>query len=356
MEQRNVTHMHRQTELDILRFLALCSVIVVHLVGGSRNHHVPVYTPEWMILNCFYAIPTWEIPAFIMISGRFFLDEERTVTIRQLFGKHIKRLVIAFAAWTLVYQLYALIRSVLLGQEYLNIFGFIYECIVGEYHLWYIYMQIGLYLLTPLLRKIAEDKRLTQYYLILFFVFSFLESYGRNLPGIGGAISIILDKSEIHLVLGYAGYYLMGYYLYKHPVPSKHEILLYAVGGAMLAFSWVATTIYSRKIGEPNDWYITYLMPTHIIEAAAIFTFFIKRIGKLSFSEKTVRIFAKLTELSFGAYLVHALVQKIVLSTGLTPNTHPLLMVPVLTILILSISLLLSFLIRKIPVIGKRIT
>ena len=76
----------------------------------------------------------------------------------------------------------------------------------------------------------------------------------------------------------------------------------------------------------------------------------------MPFSAKTAEIFAKFTELSFGAYLVHVLVQKLVLSTGLTPNAHPIIMVPALTFLIFSVSLLLTFLIRKIPVIGKIIT
>ena len=246
MAQHKIANTRRQIEYDMLRCLALCAVIMVHVLGGGRNSLLSVHTREWLVLNCFYAVSTWEVPIFVMISGRFFLDEDRTVTIRQLFGKYIKRLIIAFIVWTLVYQLYALIRSILLGQGYLNVFGFIYECIVGEYHLWYIYMQIGLYLLTPFLRKIAEDKKLTQYYLVLFFVFSTLESYGRYLPGLGGAVSTILDKSEIHLVLGYAGYYLMGYYLYKYPVSSGCEKLLYAVGGMMLVFSCVSTTLYSR--------------------------------------------------------------------------------------------------------------
>lgn len=342
----------RQTEYDMLRCLALCAVIMVHVLGGGRNSLLSVHTREWLILNCFYAVSTWEVPIFIMISGRFFLDEERAVTIQKLFGKYIKRLVIAFVVWTLVYQLYALIRSVLLGQVYLNVFGFIYECIVGEYHLWYIYMQIGLYLLTPFLRKIAEDRKLTQYYLILFFLFSTLESYGRYLPGIGGAISTILDKSEIHFVLGYAGYYLMGYFLYKYPLSPKSEKMLYAVGGMMLVFSCVSTTLYAKAQGMYTDWFTGFLMPSTIIEAAAIYTFFVKRVSRMPFSTKTAEIFAKFTELSFGAYLVHVLVQKLVLSAGLTPNVHPIIMVPALTFLIFAVSLLLTFLIRKIPVIG----
>jgi surface polysaccharide O-acyltransferase-like enzyme len=329
---------------------------MTHILGRGRNALLSVHTSEWLILNCFYAPLTWCVPIYVMISGRFFLDEKRNLTLHQLFFKYIKRLILAFIVWTLVYQFYALAQCLYRGHTYLNIWGIIYESIIGEYHLWYIYMQIGLYLLTPLIKNLAESKQLTEYYLILFISFSFLESYGKHLPGIGGAITTILAKSEIHFVLGYAGYYLLGYYLYKYPLSVQWEKLLYIAGSLMLIFSCISTTLYSKHLGTDTSWFVEYLTPSTIIEAAALFTFFTKRVSKISFSEKTIRYFSKLTELSFGAYLVHALVQKVIFSTGLTPNDHPLIMVPLLTILVFIISIFITSLIRKIPKIGKIVT
>lgn len=309
-----------------------------------------------MIMNCLYSATTWEVPAFIMISGRFFLDEEHCVSLRDLLGKYVKRLVIALAVWSVIYQLFALIRSFLIGAKYLNFFGIIYECIVGEYHLWYIYMQIGLYLLTPFLRKIAENKRLSEYYLVLFLIFSILDSYGRALPGFGGAISTVLEKAEVHLVLGYAGYYLMGYYLHKYELPSKIEKLLYSAGVLMIIFSCVSTTVYSRYIGKPSDWFVQYLMPSTIIEAAAVYTLFVKRVSRIQFSKEVSNFFGRMTELSFGTYLIHALIQKFVLMTGITPITNPVIMVPALTLIIFLSSVGATSIIRRIPRIGELIT
>ena len=59
----------------------------------------------------------------------------------------------------------------------------------------------------------------------------------------------------------------------------------------------------------------------------------------------------------FGVYLVHALVIEMLNLFNITViSASPLVMVPMLTITVYLISLVLTWLIRKIPVVGKKIT
>ncbi len=67
-----------------------------------------------------------------MISGRFFLDPDREMPFSKIL-RSVERLVLAFVVWNVVY------------------------------HFWYLYMIVGLYLITPFLRRIAEDKQLSEY-------------------------------------------------------------------------------------------------------------------------------------------------------------------------------------------------
>lgn len=69
----------RETELDILRLLAILAVIAMHAGGNqylspnfNSNHH-----------SMFVASIVWCVPVFFMISGRFFLDPSRDVTIKK---------------------------------------------------------------------------------------------------------------------------------------------------------------------------------------------------------------------------------------------------------------------------------
>ena len=40
--------------------------------------------------------------------------------------------------------------------------------------MWFIYMIIGLYMITPFLKRIVADEKLTRYFLILSFIFALL--------------------------------------------------------------------------------------------------------------------------------------------------------------------------------------
>lgn len=345
----------RQTELDILRFLATLAVIMTHVCGGTVDT-TPVTTPTWMFLNACRAAVTWDVPVFIMISGRFFLDENRNISLRDIFGKYLKRLILAFVVWSAVYQAYYVIHSAVTGAGYLNIKGILSEWITGAYHLWYLYMLAGLYILTPFLRKIAQDKKLTEYFLILFVISQFVTNYAVAIPKVGEIVSAVLGKTYFHFTLGYGGYFLLGYYLHRYGVPDKWEKPLYVLGILLTVFSVVATTLHSQYEGAVNEWFSKYQMPNIIIESAALYTFFEKRVGKLQFSKQCRAFFARMTELGFGVYLIHALIIDLIGLTGLTVGILPVLTLPVLTVVVLVLSLILTKLIRSIPRVGKLIT
>lgn len=85
----------REIELDVLRILALLAVISVHCTGMGNTDAMPMSDPAKRVLVFFDSIVTWQIPVYVMISGRFFLDPDRTVTKERLL-KAIGRIVIAF--------------------------------------------------------------------------------------------------------------------------------------------------------------------------------------------------------------------------------------------------------------------
>ena len=78
---------------------------------------------------------TWQIPIFVMILGRFFLDPERMVTIKKV-KSAILRLCIAFVVWNVIYQLFYIITGL---NSSLNWKGIIVQSVQGPYHFWYIY-------------------------------------------------------------------------------------------------------------------------------------------------------------------------------------------------------------------------
>src|SRR5699024_727254 len=115
---------------------------------------------------------TWPVPVFVMISGRFFLDPQRKISIYKIFDKYLKRLIVAFAFWSAIYQVFYAVKNYAFGENTLiNLNGYIYEFFLGAYHMWYLYMLAGLYLLTPLIRKFTAEKKALIYAIVLTFLY-----------------------------------------------------------------------------------------------------------------------------------------------------------------------------------------
>ena len=342
----------RETELDILRIIALLAVILVH-VCGIEAKSLPATDKNWQMLILLRALVTWEVPVYVMISGRFFLDPERNVTFSKI-GKSMLRLITAFVLWNVVYQIYYLSSGAYAG---LNWKGMLSQVLIGPYHFWYLHMLIWLYAIVPFLRKIAVDRKLMEYFIVLFLLFQFLTEYGPRLPFIGATLSEILGKTYYHFTLGFSGYYILGYYLYKYGVPDKFEIPLYILGAVILACTAGANVVRSVAEGFEEEWYTQYMLPNVIVESMAVYTFFVKRVAKIRIPEKLVNRISVLSDYSFGVYLIHALTIEFFVRLGLTPTMiHPLVMVPVFTVLVYAASHIAVLGLRKVPVIGRKMT
>lgn len=342
----------RRTELDILRMLATIAVIVIHLCGSTVKS-LDVNTSVWALVNCVHSSASWSVPVFVMISGCLFLNSEKKLTLRDIYGKYIKHIAVCFVVWSAVFQLYYYFFT----NSELNLDGFLCELIIGPYPFWYLYMIIGLYMIVPFLRTFSVNKRLLQYFITLFILFSVITNYATNLPVIGDVVNTVLGKASFYFVLGFTGYYILGHYIMQYNFSLKWEIAIYFLGIVGVLISCIGTTLQSRQQGEYNEWFSKYLMPNVIFESMAVFTLFVKRISKIRFSEKTVKLFATLTQLGFGVYLIHALVIEGFNLHGIDILMYStVVMIPALTVMVYVISLVLTYLIRKVPFIGKRIT
>ena len=137
----------RVAYLDLLRVVSICFVVMIHTVYQSFNS-LPVEGWEWQTLNVYDSLSRWAVPIFVMISGALFLDRQKP--LREILKKNVLRLVTAYLFWLAVYSV--------INQIYYHDFdSTLTHIIKGHYHMWFILMIIGLYLVTPLLRKIVED-------------------------------------------------------------------------------------------------------------------------------------------------------------------------------------------------------
>jgi surface polysaccharide O-acyltransferase-like enzyme len=340
----------REIELDLLRIIAMFTVILVHCSAIVEQVRQPGIRTFYSILSTLY---TWEIPVFVMISGRFFLDPAREMPFAKI--KHaVLRIAASFLVWNVLYQGYFYFSG---SYSNLNWKGILTQALEGPFHFWFLFMIAGLYLITPFLRLIAKRKRLTEYFLLLFFFTELFSGYLVDLPLFGNGALAITEKGALHFVTGFSGCYLLGYYLHENTLSTRKEILLYCAAAVLMAGASIATMQKWYPTNADPEYFIKYLKPNIIIVAAAVYVFFTKRVSRHSFSAKGSRLIAFLSEHSFGIYLSHAFVISLLWNVELLSlRVFPVLVLPEFAFRVFLVSLAIAFVVRKIPKIGRLIT
>lgn len=146
----------REAFLDQLRAAATCAVVMLHTVTGVMDHtDMGLYPVEKKVFLIVLDLVCWCVPVFLLISGYLFLNQDRKLGMRRMITKYGRRIVLALFVFGVPYACLEQIvkercfRWDMPGKAF-------WMVLRGESwsHLWYLYLILILYLLTPLLKKI----------------------------------------------------------------------------------------------------------------------------------------------------------------------------------------------------------
>ncbi|MBQ8600345.1 MAG: acyltransferase family protein, partial [Clostridia bacterium] len=219
----------------------------------------------------------------------------------------------------------------------------------GEYHMWFLFLILGLYLLIPILRKLTASKKNTACFLLITGVLFFLIPRAVHLLALFGISvplqDIILSAMNINVVsFCYLFVFVLGHYLHQYDLSKVWRCVFYIVGMVGFAATVGLTLWHSRAIGSASGSFYTYMSLNVMAMAVALFVF-----GKYHFRNESLH-FRVVSRYSFGIYLSHVLFIDLLSPIGVTPWTLPLISVAVFCL-----SLGLSALLHRIPVLKKYI-
>ena len=339
----------RHNGLDLLRLLSLLGVIVIHLCSSAWND-LPVSSLDWQALNLYDGLFRFSVPCFVMISGALMLSPERSLPLAELWKRRIPRLGVAWLFWTLVYAGRFLLQYILNGDP-AELSAFWNAMGGRQYHLWFMGMILGLYILLPILRPLAEDRKLLKYFLLLSFLVSILIPTLAMIDPIAVPLTGFIDRFMLHLPLGFSFYFLLGYYLSTESLEKKQQrwILVLGLVGTILII--LGTGLGNLIYPALRDRLYTYLSLFPAMSAAGIFLFFAK--SKQKEPGKTARSFLALnSRLAFGIYLVHECFNIVFPHLGIFVTSLPtLLSVPLLAVVTYGGSFMICWVISKIPLL-----
>lgn len=350
MKPGGVNEANRTVYFDYARVFATLAVMIVH-ISAQNFASVDVNGMTWQLFNFFDSIVRWGMPVFVMISGALFL--ERDIPLKKIFFKYILRMAVSFVVWS---ALYALFTGGTTGTKLLAF-------VQGHYHMWFILMISGLYLCIPFLKAIVENENRMKYFLALALVFTFVipeavivvHDFGSDLLNKGmSAINSDVTNLNLHMVSGYASYFILGYFLNRITLSKRQRMVVYGLG----LVGFIATIGLDAVVAIRTQWYCDHYYGPFTVnvlfEAAAVFTWFKYRTYD---SMRRNAFVKKLSQYSFGAYLVHVAVIELLNSMlGWNTLTFPAaIAVPLLAVVVFFCSFALSALLNQIPIVKKYI-
>ncbi len=344
---------------DLLRALATIAVIVIHISGGWLGQ-TAVGSSQWTALCVYDALARWCVPMFIMLSGAFLLDPKKSVRLRDIFFKYILRVLIALLVWGTFYALLDYGHSHL-TFTWPGIQSALRHVLWAEthYHLWFLYMMIGLYLVTPILRALirgASRGTLHWFFLLVFVFCSLLPTLKELFPAQMALPMAWARQLDVHLVLGYVGFYVAGYYLKHYTLSRLAEFILYLLGilGAVITV-W-GNHALSVHHGAFNGVLFVYSSPNVVFMTVALFVLFRYVLAVSEERSRRQRV-SGVAKVSFGIYLVHDFFIMLLRFFDIsTLSFSPILSVPVLSAGVFVCSFVVAWLISKIPLVGRYLT
>jgi len=333
---------------DILRILAMVFLVIRHSATATFEF-VEMLSTNWWVSNVYGTLSAWMVPVFMMISGASFLDPARNVSTRRLYQRNIFRMLTSFAFWSLFYAIY----NTLSGQDLADDFATM--LFQGHFHLWFLPMIIGMYIITPLLRPVARSKKATVAITVVTALTGVVIPTLQDL-GLFFDTTIFTGLNNFGFCSAYVCFFFLGHLFHQIEVPKDMRKIIYFIGLLSTVIIFFGTYWLTVKDGYHNEDMQADNNLFTAVQGLALFVFFKEKYRSVSLKESTQKFILDISGLTFGVYMVHVVLLALLDKYGFLPVTYPAVyMIPMLILFVLPTSFFISFFLKKIPILGKHI-
>ncbi|WP_323737227.1 acyltransferase [Methanosphaera sp. ISO3-F5] len=346
--------MERIIYADYLRVIGIICVIGIHLSLSYVNFH-HAFTNMWFQGILSSAITRAGVLLFIMVSGMLLLDREEPLS---KVPQRLKRVLIPFYFWLFYYFM----KDVLLDHQLVNVNStntFFIELINVlsdptkiSIEFWYIYMIVAFYLMLPLLYQMIKhvSEKEIEYFLVIWFIVLLLNFFKHK----------IYILNYMNLFTGPLGYFILGYYLHKkdskYTKSKKFGLTLFLLGILILILSFYIPALIA---GQTDTSYILVgnIEPGSCLKMMGLFIIFkninFKKVfGK--YSDKINSYILKFAGYTYGIYLIVNIPLDFIKDHGwFNLEISPFINIPLLITISIIISIIILYVMNKIPILKK---
>ncbi|MGA2506360.1 MAG: acyltransferase family protein [Chitinispirillaceae bacterium] len=330
--------------IDNARIISCFAVVFLH-VAGNIVYNGPGYGPvAWWAGNFYNAFSRWSVPFFLMITGTLLLAPEKSDSVSFFYRKRFRRILVPLIFWTMVYSLIRLwphfcdrgalvsesiklLRDVLSGNVY--------------YHLWYVYMLVGLYLFLPVVRFVVRAAPPNELTLLcgVWFLIAILTIATYSFSG----------PAKYSLFLGgffsFMPYCIAGYLVSVGRNKTKWQYLL--LGAGAMGILTLLGSYALRWVDHPVKYYFYNFLSITVVPMSILLFIAASRFSRPVLG---ARFTGRISALTFGIYLVHPAIMKLLDAAGIKVTIiTPLLGIPLVACLAFFISCGITAVITFVP-------
>jgi surface polysaccharide O-acyltransferase-like enzyme len=336
--------------INNLRVIALFAVVVLHTTSPVMEQFHKGPLSVWLVGDFYNSLVRFAVPVFVMISGALLLNREYTLS--DFLQRRLSRIVIPFLFWSLIYIGYMFYNDEVdySGDVWVSVKQVLHLLKYGSsYHLWYVYMLIGLYLIIPILSKFvrnATENELLYFIGVWFFIMLIDQPY----------LSRFKPQLDLRYFEGFIGYLVLGHYLaFKKFTFKRLKGAMWALFFVTLGLTTLGTYLLFNHYNSISTLMYEPLSPPIVIISVSIFM--IARLSKPKLSPFIIKVRDLIGTYSYGIYLGHAIVLTLLDEQGIKFTWFtPIASIPVTALICFILALLLVYLVNKIPFVGKWIS
>lgn len=346
--------------VDAIRTTAIILVLLLHAANDLTVQQLNTFEIfRWCTVDVYQSVGRIGVPLFLMLSGALLLQPSKVdEPLGVFFKKRLARIGLPFIFWGAVFFVWDFLVE---GQAF-TANAVINGVLTGPYyHFWYLYLLLGLYLLTPALRVLMThaSTNLIKYLLILWLV-------GASILPVTRLFTTFFLDNNVLVFTSYAGYFLLGAYLVSVKLKRSTILFFMALGVALTAIGTYA--IAATLGGVTMFFFQEYLSPTLILGAAMLFLWLNttqapqvqEKLGTAdpvkSGHPKLRKLLCLISQNTLPIFLFHVIIletlQRGYLGITINGNTiNSIVGVPLMTVIVLFLSLAVIVPLKKIPIL-----
>ncbi|MBT1171512.1 acyltransferase [Bifidobacterium sp. SO4] len=309
----------RNVNYDLLRCVAMCLVIGVHVVNNYMPVKMTLTGPDETVRFTLFAIFMTCNPLFIMVSGRFNLtfdagEESGLKPYARYYYKRFVSLIFPylFYAGTLGFTAYLVMDHRSLAGAAT---GTLYDLFSGydDSVYWFVFMLAGFVLATPFMAPMLRAIGRTGAWLLIGLAAAVAAA--EQICSLFGYPLTFLNSFPWR---GLLFYYLLGYVLEFYPPSVRARRATYVIAPFTLAWTVAAPVLFPGHPAQVNR----TLTVAYAVVVAAIFLLF--RYDVHIRSERARKAIIWLAGYSYTIYLVHSPLSKVAIGRFLPAPTNGL--------------------------------